>query len=119
MLYGDAGGCGYGTDMGKEEHVRLENPPGHEATSFDIRGTTNVIYVPKFSNTTPFACVFLKRRSLLMVTQGFVSGLAYYVIGWVSKERGPVFVSAFNPLSMVIVAVLSTFVFMEKMYLGR
>ncbi|CAA7031486.1 unnamed protein product [Microthlaspi erraticum] len=58
-------------------------------------------------------------RLLASIYGGFVSGLAYYVIGWVSKERGPVFVSAFNPLSMVIVAVLSTFVFMEKMYIGR
>ncbi|EOA22407.1 hypothetical protein CARUB_v10003044mg [Capsella rubella] len=50
---------------------------------------------------------------------GLVSGLAYYVIGWASKERGPVFVSAFNPLSMVLVAILSTFIFFEKLYLGR
>lgn len=58
MLYGDAGGCCYGIDMGKEERVRLENPPGHEATSFDIRGTTNVIYAPKFSNITLLCVCF-------------------------------------------------------------
>lgn len=56
---------------------------------------------------------------MLIVLQGLVSGLAYYVIGWASKERGPVFVSAFNPLSMVLVAILSTFVFLEKVYVGR
>ncbi|KAF8118113.1 hypothetical protein N665_0006s0112 [Sinapis alba] len=50
---------------------------------------------------------------------GVVSGLAYYVIGWTAKERGPVFVSAFNPLSMVMVAILSSIVFFEEMYVGR
>jgi len=63
--------------------------------------------------------VLLREEVLLIVLQGLVSGLAYYVIGWASKERGPVFVSAFNPLSMVLVAILSTFVFLEKVYVGR
>ncbi|CAH2072830.1 unnamed protein product, partial [Thlaspi arvense] len=58
-------------------------------------------------------------RLLASIYGGLVSGLAYYVIGWTSKERGPVFVSAFNPLSMVIVAILSSFVFLEELYLGR
>ncbi|KAL2481510.1 WAT1-related protein [Abeliophyllum distichum] len=49
----------------------------------------------------------------------FCSGIAYYIQGVVMKERGPVFVSAFSPLSMVIVAVLSSFILAEKMYLGR
>lgn len=49
----------------------------------------------------------------------FCSGLAYYVQGLVMKERGPVFVTAFNPLCMVIVAILSAFIMAEKMYLGR
>ncbi|CAN7068278.1 unnamed protein product [Brassica rapa subsp. trilocularis] len=58
-------------------------------------------------------------KLLASIYGGLVSGLAYYAIGWASKKRGPVFVSAFNPLSMVIVAVLSSFVFLEKLYLGR
>ncbi|KAK9724029.1 hypothetical protein RND81_05G042700 [Saponaria officinalis] len=49
----------------------------------------------------------------------FCSGLAYYIQGLVMKERGPVFVTAFNPLCMVIVAILSAFIMAEKMYLGR
>ncbi|EPS58955.1 hypothetical protein M569_15858, partial [Genlisea aurea] len=49
----------------------------------------------------------------------FCSGIAYYVQGVVMKERGPVFVTAFSPLSMVIVAVLSSFILGEKMFLGR
>ncbi|RID73358.1 hypothetical protein BRARA_B00511 [Brassica rapa] len=58
-------------------------------------------------------------RLLASIYGGLVSGLSYYITGWASKERGPVFVSAFNPLSMVIVAILSSFIFLEKMYIGR
>ncbi|XP_047306348.1 WAT1-related protein At2g37460-like [Impatiens glandulifera] len=47
------------------------------------------------------------------------TGLIYYIQGMVMKERGPVFVTAFSPLSMVIVATLSSFILLEKMYLGR
>ncbi|PON91449.1 Plant-drug/metabolite exporter [Trema orientale] len=47
------------------------------------------------------------------------SGFTYYVQGIVMKEKGPVFVTAFNPLSMVIVAILSSFILSEMLYLGR
>ncbi|KAM1037834.1 hypothetical protein ACFX13_033332 [Malus domestica] len=49
----------------------------------------------------------------------FCSGLAYYIQGVVMKYRGPVFVTAFSPLSMVIVAVMSSFILREQMFLGR
>ncbi|KAH8506188.1 hypothetical protein H0E87_013132 [Populus deltoides] len=49
----------------------------------------------------------------------FCSGLAYYIQGIVMKDRGPVFVTAFSPLCMVIVAVLSSIIWAEQMYLGR
>ncbi|KAL0347277.1 UNVERIFIED_CONTAM: WAT1-related protein [Sesamum calycinum] len=49
----------------------------------------------------------------------FCSGIAYYVQGVIMKERGPVFVTAFSPLSMVIVAILSSFILAEQMFLGR
>lgn len=49
----------------------------------------------------------------------FCSGLLYFIQGVIMKERGPVFVTAFNPLCMVIVTILSTFIMSEKMYLGR
>ncbi|XP_050160403.1 WAT1-related protein At2g39510-like isoform X2 [Malus sylvestris] len=47
------------------------------------------------------------------------SGIAFYIQGIVMKERGPVFVTAFNPLSLIIVAVMSSFILAEIMYLGR
>ncbi|KAL7136505.1 hypothetical protein ABFS83_10G035600 [Erythranthe nasuta] len=49
----------------------------------------------------------------------FCSGIAYYVQGVVMKERGPVFVTAFSPLSMVMVAIMSSFILAEQMFLGR
>ncbi|KAL0375179.1 UNVERIFIED_CONTAM: WAT1-related protein [Sesamum radiatum] len=49
----------------------------------------------------------------------FCSGIAYYVQGVIMKERGPVFVTAFSPLSMVMVAIMSSFILAEQMFLGR
>lgn len=52
--------------------------------------------------------------------QGVVcSGVAYYVQGIVMKERGPVYVTAFNPLCMIITAVLGSIILAEEITLGR
>lgn len=47
------------------------------------------------------------------------SGVAYYVQGIVMKERGPVFVTAFQPLCMIIVAVLGSIILAEQITFGR
>ncbi|MFQ6641726.1 hypothetical protein Gotur_016380 [Gossypium turneri] len=47
------------------------------------------------------------------------SGLAYYIQGVIMKDRGPVFVTAFSPLCMVIVAIMASFILAEQMFLGR
>ncbi|GJY60128.1 WAT1-related protein, partial [Tanacetum coccineum] len=47
------------------------------------------------------------------------SGLAYYIQGLIMKDRGPVFVTAFSPLSMIIVAIMGSIILAEKTYLGR
>ncbi|KQK05627.1 WAT1-related protein At5g07050-like [Brachypodium distachyon] len=46
------------------------------------------------------------------------SGIAYYVQGLVIEKRGPVFASAFTPLGLIVVAVMSSFFLGEKIYLG-
>ncbi|KAI3731082.1 hypothetical protein L1987_62265 [Smallanthus sonchifolius] len=46
------------------------------------------------------------------------SGCAYYMSGVVMQERGPVFVTAFNPLGMVIIAILGSSILAEKLNLG-
>ncbi|XP_076908289.1 WAT1-related protein At2g39510-like [Bidens hawaiensis] len=47
------------------------------------------------------------------------SGASYYVSGLVMKEKGPFFVTAFNPLGMVIVAIVSSIELKEQLVLGR
>ncbi|KAI3517330.1 hypothetical protein L1887_16544 [Cichorium endivia] len=46
------------------------------------------------------------------------SGCAYYISGLVMHERGPVFVTAFNPLGMIIIAILGSSILSEKLNLG-
>ncbi|KAJ8770360.1 hypothetical protein K2173_014972 [Erythroxylum novogranatense] len=46
------------------------------------------------------------------------SGIAYYVQGLVMQKTGPVFVTAFSPLMMIIVAVMGSFILAEKIYVG-
>ncbi|XP_020225114.2 WAT1-related protein At4g08290-like [Cajanus cajan] len=46
------------------------------------------------------------------------SGVQYYIQGMVVKSMGPVIVTAFNPLRMIIVTTLACIVLSEKLYLG-
>lgn len=46
------------------------------------------------------------------------SGVAYYVQGLVMEKKGPVFVTAFGPVMMIIVAFMSSFILAEKFYIG-
>ncbi|XP_051151034.1 WAT1-related protein At1g44800-like [Andrographis paniculata] len=58
-------------------------------------------------------------RLLLVVYSGIVcSGIGYYLQGVVNRERGPVFVTAFTPLSMIVTAVLGTIILAEQLHLG-
>ncbi|XP_023640788.1 WAT1-related protein At2g37450 isoform X2 [Capsella rubella] len=60
-------------------------------------------------------------NKLLTVTYSGImcSALGYYIGGMVMKTRGPVFVTAFKPLCMIVVAIMSSIIFSEQMYLGR
>ncbi|KAL8159255.1 hypothetical protein V2J09_000792 [Rumex salicifolius] len=58
-------------------------------------------------------------RLLASVYSGVVcSGIAYYVQGVVNRERGPVFVTAFSPLCMIITASLGALILSEQLHLG-
>ncbi|GKV37674.1 hypothetical protein SLEP1_g45673 [Rubroshorea leprosula] len=46
------------------------------------------------------------------------SGIAYYVQGVVIRERGPVFLTSFSPLCMIITATLGAIVLKELIHLG-
>ncbi|KAM0971601.1 hypothetical protein ACFX13_019784 [Malus domestica] len=58
-------------------------------------------------------------RLLAAAYSGIVcSGIAYYVQGVVMKEQGPVFVTAFSPLAMIITAALAAIILAEQVRLG-
>ena len=46
------------------------------------------------------------------------SSIAYYIQGLMMQRKGPVFVTAFNPLVVVIVSIMSFFVLGQGTYLG-
>ncbi|XP_010260186.1 PREDICTED: WAT1-related protein At2g39510-like [Nelumbo nucifera] len=46
------------------------------------------------------------------------SGVSYYIQAVIIKKRGPVFVTAFSPLCMIIVAILGSFILAEQMFVG-
>ncbi|MED6213801.1 hypothetical protein PIB30_096861, partial [Stylosanthes scabra] len=47
------------------------------------------------------------------------SAIAYYAQGLVLQSKGPVFLTAFNPLCMIIVSILGYFLLSETLHLGR
>jgi drug/metabolite transporter (DMT)-like permease len=47
------------------------------------------------------------------------SGLMVTLIAWCVRMRGPLFVSVFNPLMLVLVAIMSSLLLDEKLHLGR
>ncbi|WOL17736.1 WAT1-related protein [Canna indica] len=46
------------------------------------------------------------------------SGLVFIVMSWCIMKKGPLFASVFSPLMLVVVAILSSFLLVEKMHLG-
>lgn len=51
--------------------------------------------------------------------QGILAtGMGFTLLGWCIMKKGPVYASVFNPLSLALVAVLSSFLLSEKLYLG-
>ncbi|KAJ9182259.1 hypothetical protein P3X46_006274 [Hevea brasiliensis] len=47
-----------------------------------------------------------------------VSGLIVFIQLWCTDVKGPVFVTMFNPISTILVAIFAYFVLGEKLYLG-
>ncbi|CAL8125277.1 unnamed protein product [Prunus armeniaca] len=74
--------------------------------------------VVEWRNSNADWSIHLDIRLLAAFYGGILSGVAYYIMGMVNKEKGPVFFSAFNPLGTVIIAILGSLVLDEHMYLG-
>ncbi|KAL3635543.1 hypothetical protein CASFOL_020090 [Castilleja foliolosa] len=80
---------------------------------------TIVTFLAERGNTSVWALGW-DAKLLAYVYGGVISsGITYYLSGVIMKEKGPVFVTAFNPLSMVIVAIMSSFIFAEQMTVGK
>lgn len=47
-----------------------------------------------------------------------ISGIVVFIQLWCTEEKGPVFVTMFNPLSTILVAILAYFALGEKLYMG-
>ncbi|KAH9703166.1 WAT1-related protein [Citrus sinensis] len=83
-----------------------------------IEGTIVALFLER-GNAAVWS-IHLDSKLLAAVYSGVIcSGIGYYVSGVVMKDRGPVFVTAFNPLCMIIVAIMGSFLLSEIMYLGR
>ncbi|GFP98654.1 wat1-related protein at1g68170 [Phtheirospermum japonicum] len=58
-------------------------------------------------------------RLLAVVVAGVLgSGLMFTLVAWCVRMRGPLFVSVFNPLMLVMVAIAGALFLEEKLYLG-
>ncbi|XP_038691704.1 WAT1-related protein At2g39510-like [Tripterygium wilfordii] len=83
-----------------------------------IQGTVLAVAM-EWGNASAWA-INLDYKLLAAVYGGLVcSGVTYYIQGAVMKNRGPVFVTAFSPLAMVVVAIMGSFLLGEILYLGR
>ncbi|KAM0045428.1 putative EamA domain-containing protein [Helianthus debilis subsp. tardiflorus] len=78
-----------------------------------------VALIMERGNTAVWALKWNTSLIAVLYTGIVCSGLAFYISGIVMKTRGPVFVTAFSPLSMIIVAVMGSIILAEQMYLGR
>ncbi|KAG6734730.1 WAT1-related protein At2g39510-like isoform X2 [Carya illinoinensis] len=80
---------------------------------------TILALVIEWGNPTAWS-IHMDTKLLAALYGGIVStGIAYCVQGAIIKERGPIFVTAFGPLSMVLVAIMGSFILAEMISLGR
>uniref|UniRef100_M8BY73 Auxin-induced protein 5NG4 n=1 Tax=Aegilops tauschii TaxID=37682 RepID=M8BY73_AEGTA len=85
---------------------------------FILQSHTLRSYPSELSLTT-MICAMGVLQSGVVALGVMCSGVAYYLQGIVIQERGPVFVTAFCPLCMIIVTVLGSFILSEVITLGR
>ncbi|KAA8539429.1 hypothetical protein F0562_026121 [Nyssa sinensis] len=83
-----------------------------------LQGTALTLIVEK--GNTAIWSIHWDTKLIAALYGGIISsGVTYYVSAVIMRRKGPVFVTAFNPLSMVIVAIIGTFILSEQVYLGR
>ncbi|XP_043726276.1 WAT1-related protein At1g09380-like [Telopea speciosissima] len=57
-------------------------------------------------------------RLITALCSGAMGSLAICIMSWCIEKRGPLYVSMFNPLVLVIVAVMGWEILNEKLYMG-
>ncbi|RZC79176.1 hypothetical protein C5167_003394 [Papaver somniferum] len=102
--------------------ITLKKYPAHLTltTLICFIGTLQSIAVTLVMEHTPSAWSIGWDMNLLSAAYAGIvsSSLAYYAQGLVMRKRGPVFVTAFSPLMMIIVAIMGSFILAEKIFLG-
>ncbi|CAN1747014.1 WAT1-related protein At2g39510, partial [Linum perenne] len=83
-----------------------------------VEGTVVAVWLER-NNPSAWSIAFDTKLLACVYTGVICSGVAYYAQGVVMRSRGPVFVTAFNPLGMVIVTIAGAFFLSEELYLGR
>lgn len=63
--------------------------------------------------------LIMHTKSELKFEQGILgSGVMFTLVAWCVRMRGPLFVSVFNPLLLVIVAIAGSLLLQEKLHVG-
>ncbi|XP_055827114.1 WAT1-related protein At2g37460-like [Solanum dulcamara] len=78
-----------------------------------------VAMIMERGNTAVWAINWDSKFLAVVYTGIFGSGLAYYIQGVILEDRGSLFISAFNPLNIIAVAIISSIILREQMNLGR
>lgn len=83
-----------------------------------LQGTAMTLVIEK--GKTSIWLIQWDMKLLATLYSGIIrSGASYYISGLVMKSKGPFFVTAFNPLGMVIVVIVSSFRLGEQLDVGR
>ncbi|WJX17460.1 hypothetical protein P8452_07375 [Trifolium repens] len=85
-----------------------------------IGAVQSAVFTAIAERKNPSAWIIGLNIELLSTIYGgiVVSGLLTYIQLWCTEKKGPVFVTLFNPLSTIFVAILAYSVLGEKLYLG-
>ncbi|KAG5154765.1 hypothetical protein JHK82_012734 [Glycine max] len=119
--------CGFGSCFSFalwliiQSKMSKEYPSHHSSTALmslmaAIQATAFALYVEKDWSQWKLGSTI--RILTVAYTAIVASGLVVIVIAWCVRMRGPMFVSVFNPLMLVLVAVADSLMFGENLYVG-
>ncbi|KAG5029132.1 hypothetical protein JHK87_012646 [Glycine soja] len=119
--------CGFGSCFSFalwliiQSKMSKEYPSHHSSTALmslmaAIQATAFALYVEKDWSQWKLGSSI--RILTVAYTAIVASGLVVIVIAWCVRMRGPMFVSVFNPLMLVLVAVADSLMFGENLYVG-